>query len=183
MNILGISAFYHDSAACLVRDGEIIAAVQEERFTRKRHDAGFPKHAVRYCLEEAGIKTSDLDYVGFYDKPFIKFERILETYLSIAPSGMKQFLAAIPIWLKDKLWTRENNAHRRGLGGRYFPPLLFPGISMQWPPADNIFIGHANGFRLEDGPPPYYYSGNLYRRNGCPAESPKFEVEDQIRRL
>ncbi|GJL78543.1 MAG: carbamoyltransferase [Nitrospinaceae bacterium] len=108
MNILGISAFYHDSAACLVRDGEIIAAAQEERFTRKRHDADFPKQAVEFCLQEAGIKTSDLDYVGFYDKPFIKFERILETYLSIAPTGLKQFLSAIPIWLKDKLWTREN---------------------------------------------------------------------------
>ena len=108
MNILGISAFYHDSAACLVRDGEIIAAAQEERFTRKRHDADFPKQAVEYCLQEAGIKASDLDYVGFYDKPFIKFERILETYLSIAPTGLKQFLSAMPIWLKDKLWTREN---------------------------------------------------------------------------
>jgi carbamoyltransferase len=121
MNILGISAFYHDSAACLVRDGEIIAAAQEERFTRKRHDAGFPKCAVEYCLKEAGIKTSDLDYVGFYDKPFIKFERILETYLSIAPSGMQQFLAAIPIWLKDKLWTRENIRKHLDYSG----PVLF----------------------------------------------------------
>ncbi len=121
MNILGISAFYHDSAACLVRDGEIIAAAQEERFTRKRHDAGFPKCAVEYCLEEAGIKVADLDYVGFYDKPFIKFERILETYLSIAPSGMKQFLAAIPIWLKDKLWTRENIRKHLDYSG----PVLF----------------------------------------------------------
>jgi carbamoyltransferase len=121
MNILGISAFYHDSAACLVRDGEIIAAAQEERFTRKRHDADFPKCAVRYCLEEAGIRVSDLDYVGFYDKPFIKFERILETYLSIAPSGMKQFLSAIPIWLKDKLWTRENIRKHLDYSG----PVLF----------------------------------------------------------
>jgi len=121
MYILGISAFYHDSAACLVRDGELIAAAQEERFTRKRHDAGFPKYAVRYCLEEAGIQVSDLDYVGFYDKPFIKFERILETYLSIAPSGMKQFLAAIPIWLKDKLWTRENIRKHLDYSG----PVLF----------------------------------------------------------
>lgn len=121
MNILGISAFYHDSAACLVRDGEIIAAAQEERFTRKRHDADFPKCAVDYCLEEAGIKTTDLDYVGFYDKPFIKFERILETYLSIAPSGMQQFLAAIPIWLKDKLWTRENIRKHLDYSG----PVLF----------------------------------------------------------
>ncbi len=121
MNILGISAFYHDSAACLVRDGELIAAAQEERFTRKRHDAGFPKCAVEYCLQEAGIKASDLDYVGFYDKPFIKFERILETYLSIAPSGMKQFLSAIPIWLKDKLWTRDNIRKHLDYSG----PVLF----------------------------------------------------------
>ncbi len=121
MYILGISAFYHDSAACLVRDGEIIAAAQEERFTRKRHDADFPKCAVRYCLEEAGIQISDLDYVGFYDKPFIKFERILETYLSIAPSGMKQFLSAIPIWLKDKLWTRDNIRNHLDYSG----PVLF----------------------------------------------------------
>lgn len=121
MNILGISAFYHDSAACLVRDGELIAAAQEERFTRKRHDADFPKCAVEYCLQEAGIKASDLDYVGFYDKPFIKFERILETYLSIAPSGMKQFLSAIPIWLKDKLWTRDNIRKHLDYSG----PVLF----------------------------------------------------------
>jgi carbamoyltransferase len=121
MNILGLSAFYHDSAACLVRDGEIIAAAQEERFTRKRHDADFPKQAVEYCLQEAGIKVSDLDYVGFYDKPFIKFERILETYLSIAPTGLKQFLSAIPIWLKDKLWTRENIRKHLDYSG----PILF----------------------------------------------------------
>jgi len=121
MNILGISAFYHDSAACLVQDGEIVAAAQEERFTRKRHDAGFPKRAIEYCLQEAGIKVSDLDYVGFYDKPFIKFERILETYLSIAPTGLKQFLSAIPIWLKDKLWTRENIRKHLDYSG----PILF----------------------------------------------------------
>ena len=121
MNILGISAFYHDSAACLIRDGELIAAAQEERFTRKRHDANFPKYAIEYCLQEAGIKVSDLDYVGFYDKPFIKFERILETYLSIAPSGMKQFLSAIPIWLKDKIWTRENIRKHLDYSG----PVLF----------------------------------------------------------
>ena len=108
MNILGISAFYHDSAACLVKDGKIIAAAQEERFTRKKHDAAFPKNAVEFCLQQGGINTSDLDYVGFYDKPFIKFERILETYLGIAPAGLRQYLSAMPIWLKDKLWTRTN---------------------------------------------------------------------------
>src|SRR3990167_6309163 len=88
MNILGISAFYHDSAACLVQDGEIIAAVQEERFTRKKHDQDFPSRAVEFCLQEGGIGPENLDYVGFYDKPFIKFERILETYLSVAPKGV-----------------------------------------------------------------------------------------------
>ena len=121
MNILGISAFYHDSAACLVRDGEIISAAQEERFTRKKHDASFPKKAVEFCLKQGGIRTSDLDYVGFYDKPFVKFERILETYLGIAPKGLRQYLAARPVWLKDKLWTRANI--RKDLD--YKGPVLF----------------------------------------------------------
>ena len=121
MNILGISAFYHDSAACLVRDGEITAAAQEERFTRKKHDASFPQKAVEFCLQQGGIQTSDLDYVGFYDKPFVKFERILETYLSIAPKGLRQYLSAMPVWLKDKLWTRANI--RKDLD--YKGPVLF----------------------------------------------------------
>ena len=121
MNILGISAFYHDSAACLVRDGEIIAAAQEERFTRKKHDASFPDNAIEFCLKTGGVQVSDLDYVGFYDKPFIKFERILETYLGIAPKGLKQYLSAIPVWLKDKLWTRGNI--RKNLG--YEGPVIF----------------------------------------------------------
>ncbi|MCX5706095.1 MAG: carbamoyltransferase [Candidatus Omnitrophica bacterium] len=107
MKILGISCFYHDSAACIVSDGEIIAAVQEERFTRKKHDAGFPINAINYCLKEAGISAGDLDFVAFYDKPFIKFERILETALSYAPSGISQFIQAIPVWLKQKLWVSE----------------------------------------------------------------------------
>src|SRR5512139_1554357 len=99
MNILGISCFYHDSAACLVRDGEIVAAVQEERFTRKKHDPRFPENAISYCLEEAGIETKDLDYVVFYDKPFLTFERLLLTYLTIAPKGLRSWLGALPIWL------------------------------------------------------------------------------------
>jgi len=107
MKILGISCFYHDSAASLVSDGEIIAAVQEERFTRKKHDAAFPANAINYCLKEAGISAKELDFVAFYDKPFIKFERILETALSYAPSGITQFIESIPIWLKQKLWTTE----------------------------------------------------------------------------
>jgi carbamoyltransferase len=121
LNILGISAFYHDSAACLVQDGKIIAAAQEERFTRKKHDASFPKNAVEFCLKQGGIQTSDIDYVGFYDKPFIKFERILETYLSIAPKGLRQYLSAMPVWLKEKLWTRANI--RKDLA--YQGPVLF----------------------------------------------------------
>jgi carbamoyltransferase len=107
MNILGISAFYHDSAACLVRDGEIIAAAQEERFTRKKHDFSFPSNAINYCLEEGKINGESLDYVAFYDKPFIKFERILETYLAFAPSGIQSFIMAIPLWIKQKLWMKE----------------------------------------------------------------------------
>ena len=107
MNILGISCFYHDSAACLVRDGEIIAAVQEERLTRKKHDFNFPINSINWCLEEAGIVAKDLDFVVFYDKPFIKFERILETYLMYAPSGIRQFIQAMPLWLKQKLWIPD----------------------------------------------------------------------------
>jgi carbamoyltransferase len=107
MHILGISAFYHDSAACLVKDGGIAAAVQEERFTRKKHDSSFPVRAIRYCLEKEGISGSDLDLVAFYDKPFLKFERILETYMAFAPLGIRSFLKAIPLWIKKKLWIKD----------------------------------------------------------------------------
>src|SRR5262245_9736521 len=107
MNILGISAFYHDSAACLVRDGEIVAAAQEERFTRKKHDFNFPVNATAYCLRAGGIQSDGLDYVAFYDKPFIKFERLLTTYLTYAPRGLKSFIMAMPLWLKSKLWMKE----------------------------------------------------------------------------
>ncbi len=120
--ILGLSAYYHDSAACLVRDGDIVAAAQEERFTRKKHDAEFPTHAVECCLREAGIGVADLDYVGFYDKPLLKFERILESYLGVAPYGLQSFLMAMPVWLKEKLFTRD--AIRRELGG-WEGPVLF----------------------------------------------------------
>jgi len=105
--ILGISAFYHDAAACLLRDGEIVAAAQEERFTRKKHDAGFPRNAIACCLREGKIGADDLDFVGFYDKPFIKFERILLTYLAVSPLGLRSFLDGMPVWLKDKLFIRE----------------------------------------------------------------------------
>jgi carbamoyltransferase len=107
MYILGISAFYHDSAACLLKDGEIIAAAQEERFTRKKHDAGFPHHAIQYCLKEARISASQIDNVVFYEKPFVKFERLLETYLAFAPKGFTSFAKAMPVWIKDKLFQKS----------------------------------------------------------------------------
>lgn len=123
MNILGISAFYHDSAAALVRDGEILAAAQEERFTRKKHDFRFPKNAINYCLEEANIKSHEPDYVVFYDKPFLKFERILETYLQYAPVGIRSFIKAMPLWIKQKLWMKS--LIQEYLGG-YEGKILFP---------------------------------------------------------
>lgn len=128
-NILGISAYYHDSAAALIRDGNIIAAAQEERFSRNKHDAGFPTHAVRYCLEEADIPLSDIDYIVFYDKPLLKFDRLLETYLATAPRGFKSFITAMPIWLKEKLYlktTLKNElAEIAGCAVKDLPALLF----------------------------------------------------------
>ena len=105
--ILGISAYYHDSAACLVVDGEIVAAAQEERFSRTKHDSGFPSRAIGYCLDEGGLKPGQLDYVAFYDKPLVKFERLLETYLDYAPAGFPSFLKAMPLWMKEKLWLPD----------------------------------------------------------------------------
>jgi carbamoyltransferase len=113
--VLGLSAYYHDSAACLLRDGDIVAAAQEERFSRKKGDERFPKNAVEFCLREAGITTADLTHVGFYDKPLLKFERILETYLSVAPAGFRSFLMAGPMWVKEKLFTDRDL--RKNLGG------------------------------------------------------------------
>src|SRR2546423_6244224 len=107
MRILGISAFYHDSAAALVVDGRIAAAAQEERFTRRKHDAGFPENAIAYCLAEAGISLADVDYVVFYEKPFLKFERLLETYVAFAPRGFRSFATAIPLWIRQKLFQRD----------------------------------------------------------------------------
>ena len=107
MKIIGLSAFYHDSAACLVIDGKVIAAAQEERFTRKKHDEGFPRHSIEYCLTEAGLQIADIDYFVFYDKPFLKFERLLETYLAFAPRGFKSFVTSLPVWLKDKLFQKS----------------------------------------------------------------------------
>lgn len=122
MYILGISAFYHDAAAALIRDGEIIAAAQEERFSRVKHDLEFPRRSIEYCLKEAGITIDDVEYVGFYDKPLLKFERILETYLSYAPKGIKSFLQAMPVWLKQKLHIRELLTAELGFRGK----IIFP---------------------------------------------------------
>ncbi|MCH7589701.1 carbamoyltransferase [PVC group bacterium] len=122
MYILGISAYYHDSAACLIKDGEILFAAQEERFTRKKHDSSFPSRAIRFCLNEAKITSHDLSVVSFYEKPFLKFERLIETYLDYVPIGFPSFLKAIPIWLKQKLWIKD--LIRQELPGRY--EILFP---------------------------------------------------------
>jgi len=105
--VLGISAYYHDSAACLLRDGQIVAAAQEERFSRKKHDARFPVHAIQYCLGAEHMAISDLQAIAFYDKPLIKFERLLETYLGFAPIGLRSFIAAMPVWLKEKLFLKK----------------------------------------------------------------------------
>lgn len=122
-SILGISAFYHDSAAAIVVDGEIVAAAQEERFTRKKHDPGFPLHAIDYCLAEAQLRPDQLDYVGFYDKPFLKFERLLETYLAYSPRGFKSFLQAMPVWLRQKLYLPREIS--RGLKGEFKKRYVF----------------------------------------------------------
>ena len=127
--ILGISAYYHDSAAALVVDGQIIAAAQEERFTRKKHDPDFPAEAIRYCLQEAGLQLSDITHVVFYDKPLIKFERLLETYLAYAPAGFRSFVKAIPVWLKEKLYLKKTLRRELAALGKVkeneLPPLMF----------------------------------------------------------
>jgi carbamoyltransferase len=123
VNILGISAFYHDSAACLVRDGTIIAAAQEERFSRQKHDARFPRHAIDYCVKEAGLASSaQLDLVAFYEKPFLKFDRLLSTYLACAPFGLRSFLKAMPVWMKEKIWLKATLREELKFEG----PLIFP---------------------------------------------------------
>ena len=122
MYILGISAFYHDSAACIIKDGEIIAAAQEERFTRKKHDFRFPINAINFCLNYSNLKIKDIEIVSFYDKPFLKFERLLETYLTYAPVGIKSFLKAMPLWIKEKLWMKELIKNELNFEGK----ILFP---------------------------------------------------------
>ncbi len=171
MNILGISAFYHDSAAVLVRDGEIVAAAQEERFSRKKHDSRFPAHAVRYCLAEGGVAPGGLDAVAFYDKPLTKFGRIMETYFSVAPGGLRSFMMAVPLWLNQKLWIpleieKALNAcgyampkdlyfteHHEAHAASAFYPSPFPRAGVltldgvgEW--ATSSF-GHGNGNKLE----------------------------------
>ena len=129
MKILGISAFYHDSAAALVSDGEIVAAAQEERFSRKKHDARFPAKAIAYCLQAGDVPLQQLDRIVFYDKPLLKFERLLETYLSYAPRGFRSFLAAMPIWLKEKLYLKSLLKKELATLGEcktsQLPPLMF----------------------------------------------------------
>ena len=122
MNILGLSAFYHDSAACLVQDGKIVSAAQEERFTRKKHDASFPSNAINFCLKNSNLTAKDLDYVAFYEKPFLKFERILDSYIAFAPSGIKSFLKAVPLWVKQKLWMKEFIKEKLNFDGK----IIFP---------------------------------------------------------
>lgn len=122
MIILGISAYYHDSAAAIIKDGEIFAAAQEERFTRKKHDHRFPINSINYCLKEAKIAVNDIDFIAFYDKPFLKFERLLETYLHYSPKGFTSFLAAIPLWIKEKLWLKDLIARELNYNGK----ILFP---------------------------------------------------------
>src|SRR5436853_6312251 len=107
MRILGISAYYHDSAAALVEDGVVVAAAQEERFSRKKHDPGFPKSAVEYCLRRAGVDLGGVSHIAFYDKPFLKFERLLETYLAYAPRGFRSFAMAMPVWIREKLFQKS----------------------------------------------------------------------------
>ena len=105
--VLGISAFYHDSSAALLRDGKIVAAAQEERFTRLKHDARYPRHAIDYCLREAGLQLKDVEAIVFYEKPFLKFERLLETYVAVAPRGLRSFMMSIPVWLREKLFQKR----------------------------------------------------------------------------
>src|ERR1019366_4898716 len=124
-SILGISAFYHDSAAALVVDGEVVAAAQEERFTRLKHDSAFPKQAIAYCLSEAGLTAEQLDYVVFYEKPLLKFDRLLETYLAFAPVGLRSFMMAMPVWLKTNLHLPRKI--RRELGELYQKRIVFTG--------------------------------------------------------
>ena len=127
--ILGISAYYHDSAAAIIVDGEIVAAAQEERFTRKKHDSSFPQHAVRYVLQESGFPIENISAIAFYEKPLIKFERLIETYHAFAPRGVRSFAAAIPVWLKEKLFLKKILKDEIAKIGETKARFLFPGTS------------------------------------------------------
>ena len=167
MNILGISAFYHDSAACLVTDGKIVAAAQEERFTRKKHDPEFPKHAAEYCLKSQGLTIDDVDYVAFYDKPLLKFERLLETYLATAPQGFTSYARSLPMWLKHKLWIPDTikselgykgevlftEHHQSHAGSAFYPSpyqnaaiLTIDGVG-EWT-TNSLGVGEGNKFKI-----------------------------------
>lgn len=167
MNILGISAFYHDSAACLVRDGDIVAAAQEERFTRKKHDFDFPAQAAQYCLKSQGLSSADLDYVVFYDKPVLKFERLLQTYVTTAPQGFTSYAKALPLWLKHKLWIPDTikseleydgeilftEHHQSHAGSAFFPSpfekaaiLTIDGVG-EWT-TNSLGMGNGNKFEI-----------------------------------
>lgn len=167
MNILGISAFYHDSAACLVVDGRIVAAAQEERFTRKKHDPEFPRNAANYCLRSQGLTIKDVDYVAFYDKPLLKFERLLETYLATAPQGFTSYAKALPLWLKHKLWIPDTiktelgfdgevlftEHHQSHAGSAFYPSpyqdaaiLTIDGVG-EWT-TNSLGVGHGNKFSI-----------------------------------
>src|SRR6476620_453702 len=167
--IRGISDLYHDSAAALVVDGDLVAAAQEERFTRKKHDSGFPENAIAYCLKEAGLGIEQLDYIAFYDKPLTKFDRLLETYLSFAPAGFASFRLAMPLWLKDKLHMRRTlrtrfrmaprtplvftDHHESHAASAYFPSpydsaaILTVGGGGEWSTA-TVGVGEGNQLRL-----------------------------------
>ena len=145
IKILGISAYYHDSAAAVIVDGEIVSAAQEERFTRKKHDARFPRNAVSYCIEEINISLSDIDYIVFYDKPLVKFERLIETYLSFVPKGFQSFVTAMPIWLKDKLFLKSTLKKEliklSQLKETDLPPLLFTEHHESHAASDSLLSG------------------------------------------
>ncbi len=148
MRILGISAFYHDSAAALIRDGEVRAAAQEERFTRKKHDSAFPRNALAWCLAEEGVGLGQIDHVVFYDKPFLKFERLLETYTAMSPRGFSSFKLAMPLWIREKLFQKDLLHHRLKRFDAGFDPsrLLFAEHHLSH--AASAFFPHPSRKRL-----------------------------------
>ena len=152
MRILGISCYYHDSAACLLDDGVLVAAAQEERFSRVKHDQDFPLRAVRYCLAEGGVTDGAIDAVAFYDKPILKFHRILETYLSTAPAGLGQFMRAVPVWLREKLWIEPRILEAlESCGDRHGRIALLPGAPRVARGQRVLSVALRGGGRAHDG--------------------------------